>query len=121
MKRFLLCLPLFCLLGCPSATTTTPPAALAPGYSNSADQQLGQDLAAVVGFTDQEKINYAQLSATQQDAEKSYLNTLINSVNAANAAYNAYHQGVQTLAQAQLALATAQNAKNAVQQVKGVK
>jgi hypothetical protein len=118
MKPFALCLILLLpLAGCP--TSPTPP--LAPGYSNSADQQLGQDLAAVVGFTDQEKINYATLPATQQAAEKSYLNTLINSVNAANAAYNAFHQGTQTLIQAQQALATAQNAQAAVQQVKGVK
>lgn len=115
MKRLslilLLALP---LTGCPSANTTTPPAAIAPGYSSPADQTLGQSLAAVVAFTNQEKANFAALPTAKQDAERPYLNSLIMAVNAADSAYLAFHAGTQSITQAQAALSKAQSAQTAL-------
>lgn len=125
MKRFLF-LPLFLLLcfvpfGCAPATSTTPPAALAPGYLNSADQTLGESLAAVNAFVNQEKINYVAAALAQQATEKPYLNGLITATNLANASYQAYHAGTQTIAQAQAALASAQTAQANLSAANGVK
>lgn len=100
--------------------TTTNPATLAPGYLNTTDQTLGEALASLNGFVNQEKTNYASLSATQQATEKNYLNNLIAAVNEANAAYQAYHAGTQTQAQAQTAVTTAQTAQQALVSAKGV-
>lgn len=102
------------IVGCHSTTATTPPAALAPGYSSQADQTLGQSLAAITAFRDQEKINYAGLSVTMQAQEKPYLNSLIDATNVANATYVAFHSGTATLAQAQSAMTAAQNAQTAL-------
>lgn len=132
MKRFALCLILILpLAGCPSATSTTPPPAVAPGYSSQPDQVLGQSLASLNSFTNSEKSNYqcdsaaqtAQtcLTAAQQAAEKSYLNGLIQAVDLANQAYMAFHSGTQTLAQAQTAYSNAQTQQAALQTAKGVK
>lgn len=107
------------IIACRTATSPTPP--LAPGYLNSADQTLGQSLAAVNAFVTQEKANYAQLTPAQQATEKPYLNTLIDATAAADMAYTAYHQGSQTLAQAQTAYNQAQTAQNALSANKGVK
>lgn len=121
MKPAVLSLTLSLLmLGC-NATSTTPPAALAPGYSNAADQQLGQALAAVNAFVTQEKINYTQLTVAQQAPEKALLNALIDATNLADAAYAAYHAGQQTIAQAQAALNTAQAAQTKLATQKGGK
>ena len=121
MKKTLLT---FCLLlpmiGCTAATSTTPPAALAPEYLSTADQTLGQSLAAVYAFVTQERTNYASLTATQQASEKTILNNLITATDYANTAYVAYHAGTQTLAQAQAALTTAQTAQSALATAKGV-
>lgn len=120
--RSLFCLPLaLVLIGCPSATSTTPPTALAPGYSSPADQTLGQSLAALNGFVNQEKINYAALSPALAAAEKPYLNTLIDATTVANAAYLAFHQGTQTLAQAQASFITAQTAQSNLAAQKGIR
>ena len=104
--------------GCHAASTTTPPA---PGYLNAADQQLGESLAAVNGFVNQEKLNYAQEDAATQAKEKPLLNDLITATNLANAAYTAYHAGTGTIQQAQAALTQAQTAQNALATLQGVK
>jgi len=137
MKKVLavmtLCLAGIVMAGCPGSNPLNPPnqAQLAPGYRNAADQQLGQDLAAVSAFKDSEVGNYncdasAQaaktcLSPAQKAVEKPYLNSLIDAVNVANAAYTAYHQGSQTLAQAQTAYKSAQSAQTTLTTNKGVK
>lgn len=118
------------LLGCPSATSTTPPVALAPGYLNSQDQTLGQALAAVNGFRASEGGNYncdtaaaaanTCLTTTQKAAEKAPLNSFIQVVNLANVAYTAYHAGTQTLAQAQAAEQAAESAQRTLAAAKGV-
>jgi hypothetical protein len=111
LRRLTLALLLLPLAGCPNASTTTPPAALAPGYSSQADQTLGQSLAAIVAFTNQEKLNFAALQPDKQSAERPYLNALILAVNTADTAYLAFHAGTQTLVQAQAALSQAQTAQ----------
>lgn len=122
MKKSLLAFALsLSLLGCGAVKTVTVPATLAPGYSSSDDQVLGQSLAAVTGFRDQEVKNYATLSPALQAKEKGYLNTLIDAVNVANTAYLAYHSGLQTLAQAQSAFTAAQNAQTSFTTNAGVK
>jgi hypothetical protein len=126
MKKALFILILLPLLllplsGCVTATSTTPAAALAPGYLNSADQTLGESLAAVNAFVNQEKINYTAQTSAQQATEKPYLNGLITATNLANASYQAYHAGSQTLAQAQTALASAQQAQATLTTTQGVK
>lgn len=121
MKKILLALAL-CLpmTGCGAAKSTTPPAALAPGYTSTADQTLGESLAAVNAFVKQEIINYAALPAAQQATEKTALNSLVSATNLANTAYVAFHAGTQTLAAAQSALTSAQNAQAALAAAKGV-
>lgn len=109
------------LLGCPSATSTTPPAALAPGYTSQADQTLGQSLAALDAFVMQEKINYAQLTVAQQTPEKPFLNALIDAANVADAAYLAFHANTGTLAAAQTDLSNALTAQGKLTAAKGVK
>lgn len=122
MKKALFVFTL-CLLtvGCNTVKLTTPPAALAPGYSNADDQNLGRALAAVNAFVTQETINYARLTAAQQLPEKPYLNALIDATNAADAIYSAYHAGTATLAQAQAAEKTAETAQRKLAAQKGGK
>lgn len=119
----ILCLMCCVLTGCPSATSTVPSSASAPakGYSSPADQQIGEALAAVNAFVNQEKVNYQAMTPIQQGKEKAALNALIASVNAANSAYTGYHAGTGTLDQAQNALTSAQNAQAALTAAKGVK
>lgn len=123
MKRILpLLLLLLCapLSGC-SATSATPAATLAPGYSSTADQTLGEALAAVNAFVNQEKVNYAAMTPTSQAAEKNFINNLITATNIADSAYTSFHLGTGTLPAAQQALVTAQNAQAALAAQKGVK
>lgn len=112
-----LCIP---MLGCGAVQTTTPPAALAPGYSSAADQTVGEGLAAVNSFVKQEVINYNAMTAAQQAPERTTLNALISATDLANAAYTAFHAGTGTLPAAQTALTTAQNAQTALAASKGV-
>src|SRR5215472_14724714 len=112
MRRFArltLCATLL-LTGC-KVSSTTPPAAVAPGYANQTDQIIGQSLAALDAFVSQAQKDYLMLPAAQQTAEKGVLNNLIAAANAANRVYLAYHAGTQTEAQAQQALGVAQQAQ----------
>lgn len=127
----LLILPL--MFGCVKTSSTTTPIALAPGYTSQADQTLGQSLAAVTAFRDQEKLRYTCqstdqlagkapcLTDAQKATEKPYLNSLIEATNLANVTYVAFHSGTSTLAQAQSALAAAQNAQAGLLSSQGVK
>ena len=125
MKQLILtaCLSI-CILalpGCKTATSTTPAQALAPGYLNPADQTLGETLAALNGFAQQEKLNYATETPAIQATEKAPLNVFITSVDLANAAYTAYHKGTQTQAQAANAINNAQTAQTTLVAAQGVK
>lgn len=114
-----LALPL--MAGCGAVQSTTPPTALAPGYSSAADQAVGEGLASVNAFVNQEKVNYAALAPAPKAAEKNILNNLITATNLANAAYTAFHAGTGTLPAAQTALTSAQNAQASLVASKGVK
>lgn len=124
-----LCVPLM-LAGCAKTTGTTPP--LAPGYQNSADQIMGQDLAAANGFyhtiqcetqglnwsvttktcvSDSKVITPMILSATEKQA----FNALATSLNVANPVYLSYHAGTATQAQAQAAIDQVKAQQNALQ------
>lgn len=120
MKSLLSAVLICCVLtGC-GAKATVSPTASAPRYTSQADQQIGEALAAVNAFVNQEKVNYQAMTPVQQDKEKAALNKLIASVNAANSAYTGYHAGTGTLDQAQSALTSAQNAQAALTAAKGI-
>jgi hypothetical protein len=105
MKRILLCLSLCLpLTGCPSTTSTTPPAALAPGYSSQFDQTAGQTLAAARALVTKAIADYPTLTAAQQATEKPILNAFVSAVNAADTVYLAFHNGTATQAQVQTQL-----------------
>lgn len=121
MKRILsiaLCLCMVPIFGCQPATSTTPPAALAPGYSSQFDQTAGQSLAAAHALVSKGVADYPSLTPSQQATEKPILNAFVTAVNAADAVYLAFHNGAATQAQVQAQLnnvATAQAAYTAVQ------
>ena len=113
MKRLLIVLALLIpLTGCPSSTTN--PAALAPGYLNAADQQMGQILAGArsfyVSIQQQSQAGTMTLSATEKQA----FNTFGVTLNAAESVYLAYHNGTATQAQAQAAVNQVQQQQNAL-------
>ncbi len=117
----MLSLALLALPGCKTAASTTAPQTLAPGYLNPADQTMGETLAALNGFAQQEKANYAGATPAIQAAEKTPLNSFILAVNLADAAYTAYHAGTQTQAQATAAIQAAQAAQTTLVATQGVK
>jgi hypothetical protein len=124
MKRLilnsLLSIAILGLPGCKTASSKTPLQALAPGYLNPVDQNLGEALAALNGFATQEKINYAAETPALQATEKTPLNAFITSVDLANAAYTAYHAGKQTQTQAVTAINAAQTAQTTLVAAQGV-
>lgn len=120
MKRYAL---LFCLLlplaGCPSTTQTTPPAAIAPGYTSTFDQTAGQTLAAAHALVKKAVADYPTLTMGQQAKEKPVLNAFVLAVNTADAIYLQFHSGAATQAQVQTQLdAVAAAQTNYTNQVK---
>ena len=112
MKRLLilaaLCLP---LMACTPATTTPP---LAPGYSNSADQQMGEILSGARAFYVSIQQQAAAGTLTLDATTKQAFNTFGVSLNAAESIYLAYHNGQATQAQAQTAVNTVQSQQAAL-------
>lgn len=106
-------------IGCATASSPTPP--LAPGYSNSQDQTLGQTLAAINAFVTTEKSHFNTLTTAQQSKERTILNPLIDATTVANAVYLAYHAGTKTEADAQTAVSAAQAAQTNFSSQNGVK
>jgi hypothetical protein len=99
MKKLLialaLCLP---LAACkPSAT----PIALAPGYQNATDQQMGEILAGARRFYISIQSQVSSGTLTMGDTIKASFNDFGRSLNAADSVYLAYHSGAATQAQAQ--------------------
>ena len=133
MKRAILSLILLPLLvlplaGCPAASSSTPPTALAPGYNSAVDQQLGQTMAALRAADYAAASGYLSLTPTQQAAEKAALNNFTAAVNAADVLYLAYHAGVTVAnpnppsqAQVQAAISTATTAQANFNATLGVK
>lgn len=78
--------------GCKTASTTTPPAALAPGALNTFDQQAYQTLAAAHAFVATASAKASTLTPAQTQA----LNMMIQAVNVAQTVYIAYHSGTET-------------------------
>lgn len=120
-----LCFP---IAGCLTATSTTPPAALAPGYNSTQDQQFGQAMAALRAFDVTEVQQYQNLTPTQQAGIKSALNSFTLAVNTADTLYLAYHGGVTptnpnppTATQVSQAISSAQNQQAPLNSVLGVK
>jgi len=134
MKRILsiaLCLCMVPIFGCQTATSTTPPAVLAPGYINAADQQMGQILSGARTFystiqCETKAMNWSQTNQqcvadpaitspmTLTSTEKTAFNDFGVSLNAANTVYLAYHNGTATQAAAQAAVNTVQQKQQAL-------
>lgn len=112
MKRILLlmalCLPLAACT--PSAT----PTALAPGYLNSADQQMGEILAGARSFYTSIQQQSAAGTLTLQPTVKASFNTFGVTLNAAESVYLAYHNGQATQAAAQTAVNAVQTQQAAL-------
>jgi len=116
----LLCLP---LTGCPTASTTTPPQALAPGYLNAADQQMSEILHAAHAYYQR---LYTDATATPpiynpSPAEKAAFNQFGAYLNAADTTYKAFHAGQATQADAQTMVDQVKAQQNAVQAFPGAK
>jgi hypothetical protein len=99
--KVLLCIPLM-LAGCKSTGPTT--TALAPGYLNPADQQMGEVLAGARSFYVSVQQQSAAGQMTLTAPQKTAFNAFGVSLNAADSVYLAYHSGSATQAQAQTAV-----------------
>lgn len=91
-------------VGCVKPNTTTTPAALAPGYANSADQAMGQALVGAHAFYVTIQGDVASGKYKPSAAEKASLNNFATALNAAQIIYIGYHSGVNTQVQAQAAV-----------------
>ena len=112
------CLLALCLIlplaGCPSASTTNPPAALAPGYLNAADQQMGEILAGARQFYVTIQQDSAAGKVTLSATEKLAFNDFGASINLAETIYLAYHNGTATQATAQASVNVVQQKQSAL-------
>lgn len=102
-------------MGCVKATSTTPAAALAPGYQNQADQTMGQALVAAHAFYVTIQQDVASGKYTPSPAEKTTLNNFATVLNSAQIVYISYHAGTATQAQAQASVNAVQAQQTAVQ------
>ncbi len=99
-------------VGCTPATTT--PAQLAPGYSNSADQQMGEILSGAHRFYTSIQQQSQAGTLTLTPAVKAAFNTFGVSLSAAESVYLAYHNGQATQAAAQSAVNQVQSQQAAL-------
>jgi len=95
---------LFLPMGCKTPTSTTPPAALAPGFSSQADQTMDQVLVGAHEFYLNIQAQVAAGKFTPAPTEKTALNTFASAVNTAETVYLAFHNGTATQAAAQAAV-----------------
>jgi hypothetical protein len=114
-----LALPL--TFGCKTTTTTTPTAALAPGFSSAADQTMDQVLVGAKKFYTDIQAQVIAGSYVPSEAEKTALNTFASALNTAQVVYVAYHGGTATQAQAQAAVDTVTAQQTAIQNTIGAK
>lgn len=117
MKKLILlaCLALPVMTGCKIATSTTPAAALAPGFFSQADQTMDQVLVGAHTFYVTVQQNTAAGTYTPSAAELTALNNFGSALNAAQSIYIAYHAGSATAAQAQTAVNAVQTQQTALQ------
>lgn len=96
----------------PSATPSTQ--ALAPGYQNSADQQMGEILAGAHSFYTSIQQQSQAGTLTLDATTKAAFNQFGTALNAAQAVYLAYHNGQATQAAAQTAVNQVQSQQAAL-------
>ena len=96
-------------MGCAKPNSTVPPAVLAPGYQNPADQTMGEILAGAHAFYNSIQQQVASGSLTMTPQVKASFNAFGVTLNGAQTVYLSYHSGAATQAQAQTQV-------NAVQQ-----
>jgi len=113
MKRLAFALLLaFGVMGCTNPPAITPPpVALAPGYLNAADQQIGEALSGARAFYTHIQADIQKGTYTPTAAEKTALNNFATTLNTAQAAYIAYHANPNVVTED-----AASNAVQAVQQ-----
>ncbi len=87
--------------GCVQPTTAPPTQAIAPGYSNQADQQMGQILSGAHAFYQSIQQQSAAGTLTLDATTKAAFNSFGVSLNTAQSVYLAYHAGTATQAEAQ--------------------
>jgi hypothetical protein len=102
-------LPLF---ACTPTTTTSQPTA--PGYRNSADQQMGEILAGAHAFYTSIQQQSQAGTLVLSPEVKLAMNDFGVSLNSADAVYLAYHAGTATQAVAQLAVYEVQSKQAAL-------
>jgi len=78
--------------GCTNpATTTPPPQAVAPGYNNIDDQNIGTILSAARAFYTHIQQDVLKGTYTPSPTEKTALNAFATAINTAESLYLAYH------------------------------
>lgn len=104
------------LAGCPGSNPSnpTPPAALAPGYNNQADQQMGSVLSGARAFYVSIQQQAQAGTLTLAPDVKAKFNQFGQYLNAAESTYLAYHNGTATQAQAQAQVNQVQSAQQAL-------
>lgn len=102
-------------VGCVKATSTTPTAALAPGYLNPEDQAMGQTLVAAHAFYVTIQQDVASGKYAPSATEKTTLNNFATVLNSAQMVYISYHAGAATQAQAQAAVNSVKAQQTALQ------
>src|SRR6202044_3829469 len=83
-------------VGCKTATSTTPPAALAPGFSSQADQTMDQVLVGAHSFYNSLQSQVGAGTYVPSPSELTALNNFGVALNAAEAIYIAFHNGTAT-------------------------
>lgn len=85
-------------------TNPGPAQPLAPGFTNSVDQSLGETLAAARAFYSRLQLDATAGTFKPSAAETQALNGLSAAINAAEPVYLAYHAGTGSQAAAQAAI-----------------
>lgn len=107
--------------GCGAVNSTTPPAAVAPGYLNQADQIMGEVLQSAHALYYRLQQDSLTGKFVPSPAEVTVLNNLQVALNSAQPIYIAYHNGTATQNQAQIAVDSVKQNQAAVQSLIGGK
>lgn len=116
MKKAIIAVALaLTLAGCKAVTSTTPTAALAPGFSSQADETMDQVLVGAHNFYTTIQADVADGKYSPSPTEVTALNSFGQALNDAQVLYIAFHAGTATLAQAQAAVNTVTTQQTALQ------